>query len=108
MIFKTFHTAYSKSLKRICGFPDYYSNHFVAVFCSQLLLRQHVNLDQIKFLKRIYMTKNPLFILNNFYLRSGLFTTSVFKNFKSIYNINIFSNNLDAIQSRIFYLQSHE
>ena len=106
--FKTFEIAYCKALKKICNVPNYTSNHFIAAMCNQFLLFHLVNLIRAKFIKRLDLCKNPIYILNKIYFKVGEFHTNVSKIFKKVYNINIYNFKINIIKSRIEFVQLHE
>ena len=107
-IFKVFHVAYSNALKRIVGVPRYYSSHFVANMCNQFLFNHIVSINQLRFFKRVLKTNNSIFILNRYFLSHGLFAKHVNTNFKNYYNVQIRDNDVDALVSRVQYVQNYE
>ena len=97
--FNSFNISYSNSLKMICGCPRYSSSHQVAGMCSQLLFKHLVNLIQARYLHTVMKHNQPLLILNTIFIKDGLFLNHVFKNFKTLYDINVLENEIDCICS---------
>ena len=109
-IFRTFDIAYSNALKQICQKPKYSSSHEVAISCNMLLLKHLVALNQIRFLHKLNNFKkiNSVFNLNYYFIKSGSFSSHVFNVFKNFYGVCPFNNDIQALCSRIFYLQRNE
>ena len=106
--FRAFHIAYSKSLKKIVGCPSYSSSHAVAELCQQLLLNHRVIKIQVKYLNRIIHTKHDVAVLNNYFVKHGRLARHVLENLKQKYQITFFDNDINAILSRIHWVQSNE
>ena len=107
-IYKTFETGYSNSLKKIVGVPMYASSHITADICNVLLFHHHLSYIQVRYIKRLFNVKNPIIRLSIPYLQSGYLCNSITNHFKSKYNVNIWSNELDVLRSRIAWVQKHE
>ena len=107
-LFKVFNTAFSKSIKRIYGAPTFASSHITFERCNQLLLNHHVAFVQARYCKRIINFHHPIVKLNMPYIKEGFFMQHVLNHFRSVYSIDIMSENLDIILSRIQWVQRHE
>ena len=107
-IFKTFETAFSNSLKKILGAPTYASSHMSAEACNVLLFNHHLSLVQVRYVKRIFRVNNTIIKLSFPYLKSGYLCSAIDEYFNEKYNLDIWLNDLDAIRSRIMWVQKHE
>lgn len=107
-IFKTFVTAFSTAIKRICEVPRYASSHITAARCNRLLLKHHTALVQARYCKRLLRSPNPIIRCNMSDIKAGFFMQYVIKCFKNVYEVNVLEENLDVLTSRIEWVQRHE
>ena len=77
VIFKTFKTAYSKALKKICNVPVYASNHITAAECGQFLFEHLFSLTQARAYKRIKRSVHQIFLGCYQWMREGHCMTSI-------------------------------
>lgn len=106
--FRAFHIAFSKSLKRIVGFPMYSSSHVVAEICHQLLLNHRVIQIQTKYLNRLIKSNHEIVILNNYFVKQGRLANHILEILKQKYQVNLYENDIDAVISRIHWVQANE
>ena len=107
-IFKTFEIAYSGALKRICNVPKFTSSHHVAEMCDMLLFKHLVIQNQLRFFNKLKEVNNSIFLSNYTFMKNGLFFSHLFKTFETVYSVNILDNDIQALHSRIFYIQRNE
>ena len=111
--FKSFEIGYHKAIKKILGVPWGVSNHEACEALGLLTFRHFIHLNQVKFVFRIF---NSHSILNGFIEKSfmflkkhSIFLSNICNVFKNTYGVdNVLTNDLDAILSRILYVQVHE
>ena len=102
---------YHFALKKILGFPKFYSNHFTCDIFNAFTLENFINTKCIIFFF-IWLSRNNCSSFNPF--KHYFLTNSHFKrNIERIciekYNIsNVLSNDLDAINAIIKYVQDRE
>ena len=106
--FKSFKTAYHNSIKKILNVPKSTSSHDAAEACNILLLQHGVAWLQLKYIKSLLKKNNLIININEQYIKSGILYQHINKIFNNIYNIDAFNNDIDAILSRIWYVQGHE
>ena len=111
--FKSFEIGYHKAIKKMLNVPWGVSNHDACEALQLLTFKNFIHANQIKFIFRIFNSSNKpnCFIdkCSMFLKRHSAFLNNIVNIFKDFYNIdNIFSNDLDALLSRIFYVQKHE
>ena len=108
--FKDFSIGYHFALKKILGFPKFYSNHFTCNILNALTFENFINAKCIKFF--IWLSRNNCssikpfihYFLTNSHLKRNIGRICIVK-----YNIsNVLSNDLDAINARIKYVQDRE
>ena len=106
--FRAFHIAFCKSLKKIIGCPLYSSNHVVAEICQQLLLNHRVTQIQTKYLNRLINSKHEIVLINNYFVKHGRLAKHLMEILKQKYHVNLYDNDIDAIISRIQWMQANE
>ena len=106
--FKTFNVAFSNSLKNILNVPMSSSSHAVAAVFNQLLFHHYVNFIQIRYFKRIFRSCNPVLKILRFDMKNGYLYRSVSKRVNNLYNCDIILNDVDALRSRVYWVQNHE
>ena len=74
---KSFEVGYSNALKKIVGAPKYSSSHVTADICNQLLLKHHVALLQVRYIKRCMHSNSEIFKLCHSYLKQGYLHGSI-------------------------------
>lgn len=107
-IFRAFNIAYSNALKKICGVPVFASSHLTALNCNQFLLKHLTALTQARYYKRMKSSTNPILRLNIPYFKEGLFMQHVRTILKNDYSVDVNSEDLDVIASRLTWVQRHE
>ena len=106
--FKTFKIAFNKSLKKIIDCPSYSSSHAVAEICQQLLLNHRVIQVQVKYLNRLLNSNHDILLINNYFVRHGNLANHLIEILKQKYQVNLYENDIDAIISRIHWVQANE
>ena len=107
-IFKSFEIAYSSAMKKMFQTPISTSSHQVANKHNILLFYHHVAYVQARYFKRIFKSPNAIFKLSAVFLRNGYLYNSLCKCFRGKYQVDFLSNDLDILESRIFWVQRHE
>ena len=107
---KQFAIGYHKAIKKILGLSSHESNHFACEQASILMFNHFINKLKIKAIFR-FLLKPCIFIeksLNFLHLSSAM-VRHVSKIAGDIYGIEtLFDNDIQAIDSRIWYVQNHE
>ena len=106
--FKSFEVGYSNALKKIVGAPRYSSSHVTADICNQLLLKHHIALLQVRYIKRCMYSDCEVFKLCHSYLKQGYLHESVASYFKDVYSVDIYENELEILKSLVIWVQKHE
>jgi hypothetical protein len=101
---------YHKAVKIILNLPRYAGNHEVCESLDLLTFKHLLNKQIIKFVFNLKNNSNACFIpIKNFIFEDSSFIKNVKKSFIECYGINdILQNDIDAIESRIKYVQCHE
>jgi hypothetical protein len=106
---KRFSVGYHKAIKKIFRIPYYYSNHYVCNKLQLFTFSHFLNWIKIRFAYNVLNSRNILLIkLKDFYWHESSFVSSVKKLMWSEYNIIDIDNDLDAIRSRISFVQQRE
>jgi hypothetical protein len=109
---KQFEVGYHKAIKKILKVPFYYSNHYVCDFIDFFTFRHKINFDVIQTVHRLlnkpctYVFKN----INFFHSKSSIVKMAN-KLWYEKYNVTdsaIEDNDIDAIKSRISFIQANE
>ena len=100
--FRSFETAFSNSLKKICHVPKFASSHVVADLCNTLLLNHIVNKNKLNFYINFNNARNDIFVLNSAFLINGL----CFNDISNVFMLKYVDNNdIRALHSKISYVQ---
>ena len=101
---------YHKSIKKMLKVSFRESNHAVCLETALPIFRHFHNWRMISFYFNISRSKSPCVVpLKNYLLNNSNFSSNIREIFDSIYSIqNLLDNDLDAIKSRIVYVQNHE
>ena len=101
---------YHFALKKIFGFPKFYSNHFTCDILNAFTFENFINAKCIKFF--IWLSHNDCSSLNplkHYFLTNFHFKRNIERICIEKYHIpNVPSNDLDAINARIKYVQDRE
>ena len=108
--FQNLEIAYHKTIKRILGFPNWESNHTVCQISGLPIFRHYVNTTIVSFMFHIANSTSPCILpIKPYILYKSFFAECVNLIFYDQYQINnILSNDLDAIKSRIDFVQRNE
>jgi len=108
-ILKQFRIGYHKAIKKIFNVSYRESNHYICNTTGLYMFDNYI--DYLRICKIYRLLRCPcIFVLKNknVFLR-GFFAKKLNSIFKDKYNIlNVFCNDLDAVKSRIFYVQNLE
>ena len=88
--------------------PKFTSSHHVAEMCDMLLFKHLVIQNQLRFFNKLKEVNNSIFLGNYIFMKNGLFFSHLFKTFETVYSVNILDNDIQALHSRIFYIQRNE
>ena len=86
----------------------YSSSHVVAEICHQLLLNHRVIQIQTKYLNRLIKSNHEIVILNNYFVKQGRLANHILEILKQKYQVNLYENDIDAVISRIHWVQANE
>ena len=101
--------AYHKAIKRMCGLKTWDSNHEACNMAGLLLFRHMWAKRQLCFWYNLCYSKSPCNSnLKYYFLYSSNLAKRVTALFSEKYNVDVRSNPLCAILSRILFVQSHE
>ena len=108
--FHNLEVTYHKALKRVLGVSYYEKNHIVCYYSNTLLFKNFMNTKMISFLFHIRNSNSPCILpIKKFILYKSEFSKNIKTIFKNEYCLeNILSNDLDAIKSRVEFVQSRE
>ena len=101
---------YHKSIKKMLKVSFRESNHAVCMETSLPIFRHFHNWRMISFYFNIARSNSPCILpLKNYLLHDSSFSLNIREIFASVYSIqNLLDNDLDAIKSRIMFVQNHE
>ena len=106
--YKAFQICYSTAVKSIYGFSKYERNHFIFEICNMLLFRHYLVLVQLKYFRKILEQPHGLIYRLFHEIKYGCYI-NIFNNvFKEKYDVDIRHNDMDALKSRILYIQRNE
>ena len=105
-----FAVAYHKAIKKILRIPYGASNHDCCELVDMLTFKHFLNLKKIKFLFGIFNTSSNFISKSLMFLKmNSVFLSEMDSVFNDVYSItDILDNDLDAIISRIFYIDRRE
>ena len=109
-VFKQLSISYHIALKKLLYIPKYFSNHYVCDALNLLTFDHFMNLKLLKFYFWLYNCESPCFCHHKcYFLKFSNIKKSIDKIGYKEYNVaNIFDNDIDAIVSRMFYIQNME
>ena len=109
-LLRQFGVGYHKAIKKIFNVPMRSSNHIICELAGLLNFNHLLNLTKINFIFRIFnrpctfLSKSSKFLLKNSVLKHQVDNILL-----NTYDIeDIFYNDIDAITSRVFYVNRHE
>ena len=102
--------SYHYALKRLIGFPKYFSNHYTCNALNMLTFQHLMNYRLFRYYKWLSETKSPCFIAHKCALvHFSVLSQKVRRIFSSSYGVcNLLENDTDAIAARIGYVQLRE
>ena len=102
--------SYHLGLKRISGYPKYFSNHFVCQQLNFLTFEHHLNIQCVKAYLRVIKSESLCMIgLNTYMSRFSSIKWNLDRIFSDLYSIgDVCNNDFDALISRAFYVQARE
>ena len=108
--FKKLSVSYHAALKKILGFPKYFSNHLVCAILNTFTFEHFVNFKCLMFFKRLISNDSPCFMrVKNYFMEKSYFKENLESIFSCKYNVrDILDNDTDAILSRVLYIQNRE
>ena len=107
---KQFGVSYHLALKRLLGFPKHASNHHVCHLLHQFTCEHMLRLNTLKFFRRLTNSQSPCLASYRLYFQEHSdMKRSLHETFNSNYDIaNVHINDLDAVLSRVTFVQSRE
>ena len=108
--FKQCSVSYHSALKKILGIPKFYSNHFTCNALNTLTFENFINFKCLKFLFWLSKCNSGCFYLHKIYfLNSSNYISNFNKLWFNKYGVtNVLENDLCALISRIWFIQSRE
>ena len=108
--FKQCSVSYHSALKKILGIPKFYSNHFTCNALNTLTFENFINFKCLKFLFWLSKCNSDCFYLHKIYfLNSSNYISNFNKLWFNKYGVtNVLENDLCALISRIWFVQSRE
>ena len=73
-----------------------------------MLFDHHVAFTQARAYKRIQRCMHPMFICNYHWFREGYCMTAIKKLFNEKYKVNVETEDIDILKSRVYFVQNHE
>ena len=105
--YKAFHVAYSNCIKSIYDVSKFSSSHFIFNSCNMLMFNHYNIYVQCRYFKSIFDNPSGLIYLLPG-LKNGTLIGTLKKFVREAYDITIFDNAIEAINSRIFFIQKLE
>ena len=107
---RTISIAYHAAFKKLLGLPKRFSNHVACKILNCLTFEHYLNFRTTKFLFQLYKSTSPCFALHKRYFTQHSFLMHYLGNvFLDKYDVSgILDNDLDALESRLFYIQDRE
>ena len=107
---KQLEVSYHYCLNRLLHLPKRFSNHLVCNDLNVLTFQHFLNLKLFKYLFWLKECISPCFVRHKLYfMKFSLYAQSIEVNAMEKYEIvDLLDNDIDAIISRIFYVQRHE
>ena len=107
---KPLSVSYHYAIKKIIGLPKRVSNHYACYLLDRLVFNHFIVYEMAKFNMWIRRTNSPCLVpYKHYMLNRSSFKLSLDNIFVQNYGFENFENNdLDAIKSRIFYIQNRE
>ena len=102
--------AYHYALKRLLGFPKHSSNHYVCAILDKLTFTHFLNYKSVKFLFWLESCESPCFAVRKRYMiKHSMFAGAISDIWYKEYDIiNPLENDIDALLSRMFFIQRRE
>ena len=102
--------AYHYALKKLLGFPKYYSNHYTCYLLDDLVFTHFMNYRRCRFLFWLKDTISPCFYRHKtFFMRFSHFNKFITEIFNTTYGVcNLLDNELQVLYSRIMFVQVRE
>ena len=108
-VLKKFAVGFHKAIKKSCSLPMRHSNHDVCDSLNMLTFDHYINWLMIRLAFRAMKFDNALLLnLKSFFLEKSVFIDNVRKIGRDYDIGDIFQNDIDAIKSRLFYVQRNE
>ena len=110
MCLKQLAVSYHLGLKRLLGYPKYFSNHFVCQELNVLTFEHFLNLQTVKAYFRLINSESYCMIgLRTYMAHFSSCKLELDKVFHDVYEVDDFHNNdYDALLSRAYYVQARE
>ena len=107
---KNIGVSYHLALKKLAGCPKYYSNHYTCNLLHSFTFEHWLNFQVLQFYISLIGRDSSCFLgLGRFLRSSSMLRSNLDKIYFDKYQINdVLENDIDAIISRIFYVQDHE
>ena len=80
----------------------------MAEICQQLLLNHKVVQVQLKYLNRLFNSNHDVLLINKYFVRHGSLANHLIEILKQKYQVKLYENDIDAIISRIHWVQANE
>ena len=105
--YNAFKIAYSNAVKRIYNLNKFYSSHQIFNACHLLMLDHHINFVQCRYFVNMYREPKGLLYLLPGVVKQGVIFNSLSRIFKNTYGVSILDNDLDALKSRVIFVQQN-
>ena len=108
--YKSLAVSYHHALKRIIGYPKYYSNHLTCQYLGCLTFEHMLNFTVLKYYMSLCSSLSPCLVgLHSFIRKFSSFKKDLDVIFRDKYQLHsIDDNDLDAIVSMLHYVQFRE
>jgi hypothetical protein len=107
---RKFEVGFHKAIKKIIKCPNYVSNHFVCNHLNLLTFKHYVNWIKIRFAYKLTFSNNILIqLLQKYFINDSFIMNEIRATLENSYDvIDFLENDLDALKSRILFVQRNE
>ena len=109
-ILKKLSVSYHYALKRLLGLPKRFSNHYACSQLDKFTLPHLMNFTLLRYYFWLTRCSSPcVLVFKSYFLNHSRISVLIHKQFLEIYNVrNVLDNDIDALKSRIMFVQSRE
>ena len=108
--FKHVSVSYHIALKKILGFPKYFSNHYTCSILNTMTFEHFINFKTLRYMFWLRNCSSPCFFKHkHYFMQFSILKHDFYKLWCQKYNVkDVFNNDIDALKSRIYFIQNRE